>query len=174
MHEGSGAREIHSPMKTITPGSWFIAQASDQGQPRARTALYVAAVPQFSTERYRRLDVMEIEMKPTIPAEGWHENIDHHEPVIHDWRARQLARLGIPLALAEAVADYVDWHRIAAGLPRLPAPAGPPDRLVSEPCAVAISESSAVAIGKSPALAISQSPAVASPACRAGPRAAER
>ena len=30
------------------------------------------------------------------------------------WRARQLARLGIPLALAEAVADHVDWHQIAA------------------------------------------------------------
>ena len=53
-------------------------------------------------------------MKPTIPAEGWHENIDHDEPIIHDWRARQLARLGIPWALAEAVADYVDWHQIAA------------------------------------------------------------
>jgi hypothetical protein len=46
--------------------------------------------------------------------EGWHESIDHGEPLIHDWRARQLARLGIPRALAEAVADHVDWHQIAA------------------------------------------------------------
>jgi hypothetical protein len=46
--------------------------------------------------------------------EGWHESIDHDEPLIHAWRARQLARLGIPLALAEAVADHVDWHQIAA------------------------------------------------------------
>ena len=51
-------------------------------------------------------------MKP-IPADGWHESIGQHEPV-HDWRARQLTRLGIPWALAEAVADHVDWHQIAA------------------------------------------------------------
>ena len=46
--------------------------------------------------------------------EGWHETIHHHEPLIHDWRTRQLTRLGIPIALAEAVADHVDWHQIAA------------------------------------------------------------
>ena len=46
--------------------------------------------------------------------EAWPENIDHREPLVHDWRARQLARLGIPRALAEAVADHVDWHQIAA------------------------------------------------------------
>lgn len=48
------------------------------------------------------------------PADGWHEIIDHDEPLMHDWRARQLTRLGIPPALAEAVADHVDWHQIAA------------------------------------------------------------
>ena len=42
------------------------------------------------------------------------ESIDHEEPLIHNWRARQLARLGLPSALAEAVADHVDWHQIAA------------------------------------------------------------
>ena len=52
-------------------------------------------------------------MKP-IPEDGRHEIIDHDEPLTHDWRARQLARLGIPRALAEAVADHVDWHQIAA------------------------------------------------------------
>jgi hypothetical protein len=46
--------------------------------------------------------------------ESWPESIDHEEPLIHDWRARQLARLGLPSALAEAVADHVDWHQIAA------------------------------------------------------------
>ncbi|MGH3287288.1 MAG: hypothetical protein ACRDPD_21810 [Streptosporangiaceae bacterium] len=55
--------------------------------------------------------------------EGWHktietieaiETIDHEEPLVHDWRARQLTKLGIPRALAEAVADHVDWHQIAA------------------------------------------------------------
>ena len=44
--------------------------------------------------------------------QDWHETIDHDEPLIHDWRARQLARLGIARALAEAVADHVDWHQI--------------------------------------------------------------
>ena len=52
-------------------------------------------------------------MNPS-PVDRWHEAIDHHEPLIHDWRARQLVRLGIPAALAEAVADHVDWHQIAA------------------------------------------------------------
>jgi hypothetical protein len=46
--------------------------------------------------------------------EGCHEIIDHDEPLPHDWWARQLARLGIPRALAETVADHVDWHQIAA------------------------------------------------------------
>jgi len=46
--------------------------------------------------------------------ESWPESIDREEPLIHDWRARQLARLGLPSALAEAVADHVDWHQIAA------------------------------------------------------------
>jgi hypothetical protein len=43
-----------------------------------------------------------------------HESIENDEPLIHDWRARQLTRLGIPGPLAEAVADHVDWHQIAA------------------------------------------------------------
>jgi hypothetical protein len=43
-----------------------------------------------------------------------HESIENDEPLIHDWRARQLTRLGIPRPLAEAVADHVDWHQISA------------------------------------------------------------
>lgn len=50
-------------------------------------------------------------MKP-IETISWHEIIDHGE--LHDWRAAQLARLGFPGPLAEAVADHVDWHEIAA------------------------------------------------------------
>lgn len=46
-----------------------------------------------------------------IPA---HEIIhDEHSPV-HEWRVRQLTRLGIPAPLAGAVAGRVDWHQIAA------------------------------------------------------------
>ena len=50
-------------------------------------------------------------MEP-IETIAWHEIIDHGE--LHDWRAAQLARLRFPRPLAEAVADHVDWHEIAA------------------------------------------------------------
>lgn len=33
---------------------------------------------------------------------------------MHDWRAGQLKRLGVPGALAESVADRLDWHQVAA------------------------------------------------------------
>ena len=33
--------------------------------------------------------------------------------LVHDWRAAQLGRLGIPRALAEAYADRLDWHHVA-------------------------------------------------------------
>jgi hypothetical protein len=49
-----------------------------------------------------------------IPTDGSHEIIGRDERLVHDWRARQLTRLGIPGSLAEAVADRVDWHQIAA------------------------------------------------------------
>jgi hypothetical protein len=50
-------------------------------------------------------------MEPTETI-AWHENVGQGE--LHDWRAAQLARLGFPRPLAEAVADHVDWHEIAA------------------------------------------------------------
>jgi hypothetical protein len=34
--------------------------------------------------------------------------------LVHNWRAGQLKRLGVPVALAEAVADRLDWHQVAA------------------------------------------------------------
>jgi hypothetical protein len=49
-----------------------------------------------------------------IPADSSHETIGRDERPVHDWRAGQLTRLGIPGPLAEAVADRVDWHQIAA------------------------------------------------------------
>lgn len=33
---------------------------------------------------------------------------------IHDWRAEQLRRLGLPAAHAARAADRVDWHAVAA------------------------------------------------------------
>ena len=51
-------------------------------------------------------------MKPTTPATIHHEAIGHGDPV-HNWRAAQLSRLGIPGPLAERYADSLDWHQIA-------------------------------------------------------------
>lgn len=39
--------------------------------------------------------------------------IDHDESLVHNWRAWQLKRLGIPGPLAETYADRIDWHQIA-------------------------------------------------------------
>ena len=49
-----------------------------------------------------------------VPTEkiAWPEIIDQVE--LHNWRADQLVRLGFSRTLAEAVADRVDWHEIAA------------------------------------------------------------
>ena len=32
---------------------------------------------------------------------------------MHEWRVRQLTRLGIPWSLAQATSDHVDWHQVA-------------------------------------------------------------
>ena len=32
---------------------------------------------------------------------------------VHEWRAEQLLRLGLPFILAETFADLVDWHAVA-------------------------------------------------------------
>lgn len=42
-----------------------------------------------------------------------HEAIDPDGLRVHNWRAEQLKRLGIPAALAEISADHVDWHQVA-------------------------------------------------------------
>jgi hypothetical protein len=51
-------------------------------------------------------------MEP-IPTIARHEAIDRDELLVHEWRVRQLTRLGIPGLLAEGVASRVDWHEIA-------------------------------------------------------------
>ena len=51
-------------------------------------------------------------MEP-IPTIARHEAIDHDELLVHEWRVRQLKRLGIPGLLAEAAASRVDRHEIA-------------------------------------------------------------
>ena len=51
-------------------------------------------------------------MEPAT-ARPRYEAIDHHDLFVHEWRVRQLTRLGIPWSLAQAVADHVDWHQVA-------------------------------------------------------------
>jgi len=43
-----------------------------------------------------------------------HEAIDPDGLLVHNWRALQLTRLGVPAPLAEAAADHVDWHQVAS------------------------------------------------------------
>jgi hypothetical protein len=50
-----------------------------------------------------------MELPSTKP---FHEVIDGLDPV-HEWRAAQLTQLGVPWPLAQAAADYVDWHQVA-------------------------------------------------------------
>lgn len=42
-----------------------------------------------------------------------HEGIEHGDALVHDWRAAQLKRFGIPAPLAEIYADDLDWHQMA-------------------------------------------------------------
>lgn len=51
-------------------------------------------------------------MEPAVNSPR-HEAIEHHEPRLHQWRASQLRRLGIPAPLAEVHADHLDWHQLA-------------------------------------------------------------
>jgi hypothetical protein len=51
-------------------------------------------------------------MESTAAIAG-HEAIGQDDLVVHEWRAEQLRRLGIPALLAETAADHVDWHQVA-------------------------------------------------------------
>lgn len=41
------------------------------------------------------------------------ETVDDRAGTVHAWRVRQLARLGLAWPVADAVADWVDWHEVA-------------------------------------------------------------
>jgi hypothetical protein len=47
------------------------------------------------------------------PAVAGHERIAQDDLIVHNWRASQLARLGVPGPLAELYADHLDWHQVA-------------------------------------------------------------
>jgi hypothetical protein len=42
------------------------------------------------------------------------ETVDDEELLVHEWRAEQLRRLGLPRILADGFADLVDWHVLAS------------------------------------------------------------
>ena len=44
--------------------------------------------------------------------------IVEREGAIHEWRAAQLERLGIPEWLADIAADRIDWHELEALMER--------------------------------------------------------
>jgi anti-sigma regulatory factor (Ser/Thr protein kinase) len=49
------------------------------------------------------------------------EDVDHSAREarrVRAWRAEQLRRLGLPFILADAFADEVDWHAVAALMER--------------------------------------------------------
>jgi hypothetical protein len=45
--------------------------------------------------------------------QGAPEAIGDEGLLVHNWRATQLKRLGIPRTLADAYADRLDWHQVA-------------------------------------------------------------
>jgi hypothetical protein len=53
-------------------------------------------------------------MNKYTAAGASHEDIDAEESAVHAWRVGRLARLGLAELVAEAVADHVDWHDVAA------------------------------------------------------------
>jgi hypothetical protein len=53
--------------------------------------------------------------------------IEDEDVLVHDWRAEQLRKLGVPESLASDFADQVDWREVAALVER-----GCPPRLALE------------------------------------------
>ena len=51
-----------------------------------------------------------------MPGDDLDENDENFNEwlLVHAWRAEQLWRLGLPRVLAEAFADRIDWHALAA------------------------------------------------------------
>ena len=51
---------------------------------------------------------------------------NEEETLVHEWRAMQLAKLGVSTIVAQAFASLVDWHELA----RLVSRGCPPDLAV--------------------------------------------
>ena len=52
-------------------------------------------------------------MEPLLMPPELLDEDDPEELMVHEWRAEQLLRLGLPRTLAETFADLVDWHAMA-------------------------------------------------------------
>jgi hypothetical protein len=52
-------------------------------------------------------------MEPTLIPNLDLLDANDEEILVHEWRAEQLRRLGVPRTLAEAFAGEVDWHEVA-------------------------------------------------------------
>ena len=52
-------------------------------------------------------------MSSDIAVTAQPESIGQRAGAVHAWRVTQLARLGLAGPVAEAVADWVDWHEVA-------------------------------------------------------------
>jgi len=52
-------------------------------------------------------------MEPLLMPLDLLDDDDPEELLVHEWRAEQLLRLGLPRTLAETFADLVDWHAMA-------------------------------------------------------------
>ena len=52
-------------------------------------------------------------MEPLLMPPDLVDDDDPEELLVHEWRAEQLLRLGLPDTLAETFADLVDWHALA-------------------------------------------------------------
>ena len=52
-------------------------------------------------------------MEPLLMTPEFLDDDDPEELLVHEWRAEQLLRLGLPRTLAETFADFVDWHAMA-------------------------------------------------------------
>ena len=52
-------------------------------------------------------------MEPTLITGVDLDEDDYEDVLIHEWRAEQLRRLGVPRTLADTFAQLVDWHEVA-------------------------------------------------------------
>lgn len=56
----------------------------------------------------------EATMEAALHPERTVDTCADKDVMVHDWRAHQLSQLGVPRLLADALADAVDWHDVAA------------------------------------------------------------